>query len=58
MKVRNFLSYSRIFKVEKKKWAKYGHLTLPGIFLHKVIPDIDFSDKEVSQCGVPVVKIL
>ena len=35
--------------------AKYGHLTLPGTVLDKVIPDIDFADEAVVHCDVPVV---
>ena len=38
--------------------SKYGHLMLPGAFLDKVTPDIDFTDDIVVQCDSPVVKIL
>ena len=38
--------------------AQCGHLTLPMIFLDKVIPDVDFTDEAVLQCDDPVVKIL
>ena len=38
--------------------SKYGYLMLPGVFLCKVIPDIDFKDEVVVQCVVPVVQIL
>ena len=31
--------------------AKYGHLTLPGVFSGKVIPDIDFTDQVEVQCS-------
>ena len=31
---------------------------LPGAFSDKVTPDIDFTDKAVVQCDVPVGKIL
>ena len=31
---------------------------LPGAFLDKVTPDIDFTSEVVVQCDVPVVKIL
>ena len=31
---------------------------LPGVFPDKVTSDIDFTDEEVVQCDVPVVKIL
>ena len=37
---------------------RYVHLTLPAAFSNKVIPDIDFTDKVVVQCDVPVVKVL
>ena len=35
---------------------KYGYLMLPGAFPDKVAPDFDFTDEEVVQCDVPVVK--
>ena len=38
--------------------AKYGHLMLPGVFLDKIIHDIEFTEKTVDQCDVPVAKIL
>ena len=42
-----------------KIMLKYGHLMLPGAFLDKFTPDIDFIDKAVVQCyDAPVVKIL
>ena len=31
---------------------------LPGLFLDKETPDIDFTDEAVVQCDVPVVKVL
>ena len=31
---------------------------LPGAFLGKVTPDIDFTDETAVQCDVPVGKIL
>ena len=37
---------------------KYGHLMLPGEFLHKITPVTDFTDEAVVQCDIPVVKIL
>ena len=30
---------------------------LPSVFSGKIIPNIDFTDKAVVQCDVPVVKI-
>ena len=44
--------------MDKMRWAKYGHLKLPGIFSDKAISDIDFTDAAVVQCNVPVVTIL
>ena len=44
--------------VSKIMVSKYGHLMLPGAFLDKVTPDIDFTDDIVVQCDSPVVKIL
>ena len=44
-----------VFKVGKMSLAKYGHLTLPGTVLDKVIPDIDFADEAVVHCDVPVI---
>ena len=40
------------------RWAKYGHLKLTGVFLDKLIPDIDFTDEAVVRRDVPIVKIL
>ena len=37
---------------------KCGHLILPGAFPDKIISGINFTDKAVVQCDVPVVKIL
>ena len=31
---------------------------LPGIFLNKVTPDINFTDAAIVQCYVSVVRIL
>ena len=38
------------------KWwqVKYEHLMLPGEFLYKVIPDINFTDETVVRCEIPV----
>ena len=40
--------------------SKYEYLLLPGAFpdIHKVTPDIDFTDEVIVQYYVPVVKIL
>ena len=37
---------------------KYGHLTLSGVFLDKVIPNNDFHNEAVVKCHAPVIKIL
>ena len=31
--------------------GKYGHLTLPVVFLDIVIPDIDFVEEALVQCN-------
>ena len=38
--------------------SKYVHLMLPGAFLDKVTPDMEFKDGVAVQWDVPVVKIL
>ena len=35
---------------------KYGYLMPPGEFPDEVTPDIDFTEEEVIQFDVPVVK--
>ena len=57
--VRKFLSHLQLFKVGKIALSKYEHLILPsGTFPDIVTPGIDFTDKAVVQCDIPVVKIL
>ena len=48
--------YLQFFKVGEIMALKYGHLMLPGVFPDKVAPDIDFANKTVVQCDVPVVR--
>ena len=38
--------------------SEYGNLMLSRVFPGKITPDIDFTDKVVVVCDVPVVKIL
>ena len=57
--LRNCLSHLQLFKVGKITLSKHGHLILPsGTYPDIVTPGIDFTDKAVVQCDVPVVKIL
>ena len=37
---------------------KYQHLNAIRVFPDKFIPEIDFTEKAVVPCDVPVVKIL
>ena len=46
------------FKVGKIIVSEYGRLMLAGVFPDKMTPDIEFTDKAVVQCDVPVVKLL
>ena len=50
----NLLQFSEL---DKLLAVKYGHLMLPGAFLDKVTPDIDFTDEAAVQYDVPAVKI-
>ena len=38
--------------------SKYGYLILPGVFLEKITPVIEFTDETAVQYDVPIVKIL
>ena len=40
------------------KRTEYGHLMQPGLFLDKVISDIDFTNEAVVQFDAQVRKIL
>ena len=50
----NFWAIYNFSKWPKWWQAKYGHLMLPGEFLYKVIPDINFTDETVVRCEIPV----
>ena len=54
----NFLSHLQFFKLSKIIVSECGLLMLPGAFPDKVNPNIDFKDKAVVHCDVPVLKIL
>ena len=57
-KTQQFFQFDISLQQASKLVSKYGDLMLPGAFLDKVTPDIDFTSEVVVQCDVPVVKIL
>ena len=57
-KKKQFFQFEISLQQASKLVSKYGDLMLPGAFLDKVTPDIDFTSEVVVQCDVPVVKIL
>ena len=53
------MSHLQSFKIGRiTRRSKYGHFTLSGVFLDKVIPSIDFTEQVVVQCDIVVVEIL
>ena len=52
------MSYLQFCKVHKVMVLRYGCLMSPETLPDKITPDVNFKDKTVVQCDVPVVKIL